>query len=251
MVKSFKQHIKQPYAVWVVGGAASGKSTVAEKAIAQGLGFELIDVDDPFEKLVKKYKLSFDIKAPTPEERARSKEIEQLRKAGKLPPAQKMTDLKNPEDFLKGKPSTNKASVVARELTKRKQEQGMNSRKNLLFVETGGQIGAIKNKKKQLEEIGYKTFVVLVGIHPELDLNKQSNFDKVAGIVTLRGKKRAGAGGRNLDPKILEKSLKQVEKVKKELLPVFGKNKLIIDTSNDNPTKNISTVKSTIKRFMR
>ncbi|MBT3369078.1 MAG: hypothetical protein HN416_18185, partial [Nitrospina sp.] len=46
-MKSFTTHIEEaktpkPSAVWVLGGAASGKSTIAEQAIVKGLGFELI-----------------------------------------------------------------------------------------------------------------------------------------------------------------------------------------------------------------
>ena len=78
--KSFLHEGKNtPHAIWVVGGAASGKSTVAEKAIVSDLKFTLIDVDKPFEEMLKQFNLSPDIKKSTPEQleksRARKKKI--------------------------------------------------------------------------------------------------------------------------------------------------------------------------------
>lgn len=44
-------------AVWVCGGAVTGKSSIASAALV-GLGFRLIDVDEPFEELLAQYGLS-------------------------------------------------------------------------------------------------------------------------------------------------------------------------------------------------
>jgi len=54
--------------VWVCGCAASGKSRIGASAILP-LGFELIDTDKIFDKLLREYRLSLEIPAPTPEEK--------------------------------------------------------------------------------------------------------------------------------------------------------------------------------------
>jgi hypothetical protein len=251
-MKSFLTHIDEaktpkPSAVWVVGGAASGKSTIAEDAIVRQLGFELIDVDQPFEMMLKKFGLSPEIQKPVPKtaaEKAKDKAM------GKVPVT--MSDLKDPMDFFKGKePSTLGASAVAREITKRNTEQVTTALKNVVFVETGGQIGAVKNKKLAFEKLGYKTFIVMVGVQPELDLSNKKNFDRVLATLTERGNKRRKGGGRGLDPKILETSLKQSQKVRDTLVPIFGKNKLFIDTSSGDPRKNIAKTKRAIQTWMK
>tara|TARA_Y100000034_G_scaffold136371_1_gene212441 strand:+ start:2042 stop:2794 length:753 start_codon:yes stop_codon:yes gene_type:complete len=237
--------VPKPSAVWVVGGAASGKSTIAENAIVRQLKFELIDVDEPFEKMLKKFSLSSVIEKPPPKTAAQ-------KAADKLKTPVKMSDLEDPMDFFKDKkPSTLGASAVAREITKRRNIEVTEARKNVVFVETGGQIGAIKNKKKALEDLGYKTFIVFVGVHPELNLNKPKDFQKVLDTLIDRGQQRLRAGGRGLDPKILETSLKQTQKVKDQLVPIFGRNKLFIDTTDGNPTKNIAKTKRTIQTWMK
>ena len=249
-MKSFKTHLEEaktpkPSAVWVVGGAASGKSTIAEDAIVKQLGFELIDVDQPFEAMLKKFKLSPVIEKPPAKTAAQ-------KAADKLKPKVTMSDLKDPMDFFNGKkPSTLGASAVAREITKRKNESVMASKKNICFVETGGQIGAIKNKKKDLEDLGYKTFVVYVGVHPKKNLSNEKEFQVVLNTLKERGNKRLKGGGRGLDPKILESSLRQQIKVRDQLLPIFSRNQLLIDTTDGDPRKNIAKTKKTIQTWMK
>jgi|APSaa5957512535_1039671.scaffolds.fasta_scaffold03967_11 hypothetical protein len=238
---------KRPVAVWVVGGAASGKSTIAEAAIVKGLKFVLIDPDEPFEKILKKFKLGSDIEADSPEEKKRKAE---LKKAG-VTKTTKMADLKDPMDFFKGRrPTTNAASAVGREITRRKQEDTLASRKNIVFVETGGQVGRIRNLKNKLESEGWRTYIVFVGIRPDLDLNNQKNFDAVAKEIEKRGAKRQAGGGRGLSLDILKKSLSMMEKVKKDLVPLFGRSKMMVDTAEGDPRKNINKVKAAIKRLI-
>ena len=73
-MKRFKTHMiearmAKKNAVWVIGGAASGKSTVAETALVKGLKFTLIDVDVPFERLLKKFNVSSEIKKVSAEDK--------------------------------------------------------------------------------------------------------------------------------------------------------------------------------------
>lgn len=261
VMQSFKTFIteksKQPTAVWVVGGAASGKSTIAESTLVKKLGFVLIDVDKPFEFYLKKFNLSPDIQKQTPEQRKKAQEKKKkedaLIKAGKLPPRKKMADYENPEDYFKDNPpTTNRASVVAREKTRRLKDTTLEKRDNVVFVETGGQIGRIRNEKKKMEEMGYKTYIVYVGPYANEDLEKPAVYKKTYDLIVKRGEKRRKSGGRGLDPKILETSLKQSVKVKKELLPLFGRNQLMIDTSSTGGLrKNQSIVLRKIRAFMR
>jgi hypothetical protein len=255
--KSFLHEGKNtPHAIWVVGGAASGKSTVAEKAIVSDLKFTLIDVDKPFEEMLKQFNLSPDIKKSTPEQleksRARKKKNDALIKAGKMKAPTKMADMEDPMDFLKGsKPTTNRVSVVAREKTRRLKDSTIKNLQNVVFVETGGQIGRIRNEKAAMEKLGYNTFIVYVGVYADLDLNLPVNFNKVRAKITERGLKRAKEGGRNLDPKILETSLKQSVKVQKELVPLFGKNTMVVDTAQGSVSSNQKKVTQRIKKWLR
>jgi predicted ABC-type ATPase len=57
-----------PLAVWACGAGASGKSRICESAILP-LGFELIDVDNLYEKLLRQYHLGTDIPDSSPEEK--------------------------------------------------------------------------------------------------------------------------------------------------------------------------------------
>ena len=252
-MKRFKTHMiearmAKKNAVWVIGGAASGKSTVAETALVKGFKFTLIDVDVPFERLLKKFNVSSEIKKVSAEDK---KKREAEKKAQGIK-AVSMKALADPEDMFKlKKASVGSIGAVAREITSRSQESTIAAGRNLVFVETGGQIGKIKNMKKRLEGAGYKTFVVFVGVHPELDLNKKENFDKVFQIVQARGSDRQAAGGRGLDPKILERSLRVSEKVKKELLPLFKRNRLILDSANNKPRALITKTKSVISKWMK
>ena len=99
--------------------------------------------------------------------------------------------------------------------------------------------------------MGYNTFIVYVGVFADLDLTKKKNFQKVKAEITKRGIQRAREGGRNLDPKILETSLNQSIKVQKELLPLFKKNMLVVDTSDSDPATNQAKTTRVIKRWMR
>ncbi|MBT4088903.1 MAG: hypothetical protein HOE30_10450 [Deltaproteobacteria bacterium] len=247
-MKSFTTHIEEaktpkPSAVWVLGGAASGKSTIAEQAIVKGLGFELIDTDEPLDKMLKKFGLSMTISLPKP------KTAEQ--KANAKKPV-KMADLDDPMDFFKtSKPTVTRARVVANEITKRKNADVTSARKNVVFVETGGNLGAVANKKKLLEDQGYKTFAIMVGVQPMLDLSKDENFQRVFDTIQDRSNKRLSGGGRTVDPKILKSSLLVTQKVRDKLMPVFGKNKLFIDTSSGDPRKNIAKTKRAIQTWMK
>ena len=234
---------KAPHAIWVLGGAASGKSTIAEKSIVKGLKFVLIDVDKPFEEFLKKYNLPPDIRKSTDAEKAKAKLKRDKLKAdieagkAKAPPA--MKDLADPEDYFKTKKkiTTNHASVVAREKTARLKDSTLAQKQNVVFVETGGQIGRIKNEKKAMEAMGYRTFVVYVGPYVDPDLEKPAVYKKFKDLIVKRGEKRRKGGGRGLDEKILETSLKQSIKVKKELLPLFKKDVFFVDTGEKSDLK--------------
>ena len=243
---------KHPHAIWVVGSAASGKSTIAEKAF-ESPKYTLIDVDKPFERLISKYGLSPIITSDTEEEKAKRKEKAQLIKEGVLPPAPKMIDYKNPELYLRhdgNPPTTNRCSVVSREIIRRDKAKAIDNFESIVFVETGGQVGRIKNEKKHLESLGYHTLIVYVGIEPDLDLNDVYEFESILDILVDRSKYRASKGGRDLDVAILGKSLDMMKKVKEKLLPEFGDDVLIINNNTKNLKKLIKETKSLINEWM-
>lgn len=252
-MKNFKSFLeeqrssKKPVAVWVVGGAASGKSTVAELALVKGLKFKLVDPDEGFEQILKKYNLGNEIEKEDPAERKRKEE--EKKRLGIKPVSVK--DLKDPMDFFKiKKPTVNGAAAIGREIARRTQEDAIAKRDNLVFVETGVQVGKIRNMKKRLEDEGYRTYIVYVGINPKANLSKQDDFEKVLEVIKQRSNKRASGGGRKLDDDILRKSLSGQEKVKSQLLPIFRRDVLYIDTGSGSVSQNATKLKTAISRLL-
>lgn len=250
-MKSFSTFItektKRPIAVWVVGGAASGKSTVGEMALVKGLRMKLVDPDEGFEQILRKFNLGNEIEKETPEDRKRKEE--EKKKLGIKPVSVK--DLKDPMDFFKiKKPTVNGAAAIGREIARRTQEDAIAKQDNIVFVETGVQVGKIRNMKKRLEDLGYQTFIVYVGIQPKLDLSKEKNFEAVLDVIKQRSNKRASGGGRKLDDAILRKSLSGQEQVKKQLVPIFRTNVLWIDTSKGSVAQNAAKVKARISKLL-
>lgn len=245
--KQLKEALRKPIAVWVVGGAASGKSTVADVALIRGLKFKLIDPDEPFEKILKQYNLGTEIEQESPEEKKRKAE---LKKQGKLTTVS-MGDLADPMDYFKvKKPTVNGAAAVGREITKRNKESAIAQRDNIAFVETGALVGQIRNMKKRLEDLGYITLVAYVGPNAKADLSNSKNFEATLDVIMQRSSKRAGSGGRKLDDAILRKSLSSQSKVKKELLPLFGRNVLYLDTLKSSVKRNATDLRKMVRKFL-
>lgn len=228
---------RQPIAVFVIGPPGAGKSTITKASLVDKLGFTLIDVDVPFEKLLDQYNLSPNIVPDTPEHKAARKKkneaINYLISIGHLPPKRKMCDYLNPYEYLEGQEiTTNRVTVVAREINKRNYETAQFFLEDMVIVETGGQAGRIKNDKKRLEAKGYKTHIIYVCPYAIKEINDQV-YQDIISVIVDRNNERAANGGRELDVGILETSLSKLLAIKDDLLNTFDSYSEI-DSTNTN-----------------
>lgn len=115
-------------AIFLAGGPGSGKSYVAGHTTAGNLGFRVVNSDDMFEFLLKKAGLSLDMASMNPKDFALSQEIR----------------------------------PIAKEKTALKQKLFIAGRLGLIIDGTGHDYPKIAQKKKQLEELGYDTYMIFV-----------------------------------------------------------------------------------------
>ena len=189
-------------AVFLSGGPGSGKSTVVRKMVLPGrYGLKSVNVDTLFELFLKKSDSSMDMTGGSSKERS-----------------ERM-----------------KAFNRARSLTKKQQENFIDGRLGLVIDGTGGSFGVIRKQKKQLEDLGYDTFMVFV----------DTTLDTAIDRNTKRGEK----GGRRLQDKDLMRSWNAVNKNKEAYVNLFGDNIVIVD-GNKFDQKEIAQQSNNIRRFV-
>lgn len=217
-----------PKVIFVLGAASQGKSSVADNVIEGEYGYTLIDMDRPADVFRQEYGIPDTIPAKTDADKARDDERKAKRASGELPPAPKMADFADPAEYMKaipkGKHGPHHAMLAGAEVTKRHSAQALQDKENVVFVETGGKAGMGK-RIEMLQGLGYEVYCIFVGIHPELDLNSEQDFQKVASMTIQRQKQRK----RQLDDEVIMKNLKISQKTKEKVLPLF-KNLEYVDT---------------------
>ena len=88
------------FALWACGATATGKSCICEAAVLP-LGFELIDVDQTYEALLKKYKLSWDDIIENGDNREYTKALQYARRlAERLTKEEGAKGLVDPHKFI-------------------------------------------------------------------------------------------------------------------------------------------------------
>ncbi len=286
------------FALWACGAAATGKSRICEAAVLP-LGFELIDVDQTYEVLLKKYKLSWDDIIENGESREYTKALQYARRlaerltkeedakglvdphkfiasltqaardskirddyAGQLIDIVKtkvgkvsmpgdsfrkvvfpmMSDWDDPLDYLKDKKPVVRGHVLAaaREMTRRLTVSSRKDKKNLLFVETGGQTGRLVNMKQALEAEGYRTFLLWFYL--------QSVDDALR-----RNEARSASGGRSLGAEVIQRSFQVSQRSRDQLVSEFQPNAVEIDNTregNEYIQSKIKEVRSIVRQWM-
>tara|TARA_Y100000034_G_C6885043_1_gene406242 strand:- start:978 stop:1727 length:750 start_codon:yes stop_codon:yes gene_type:complete len=183
-------------AIFLAGGPGSGKTYVAsqlfgipEKINVSAYGLKMVNQDTELEMFLNKYGFGTDLDN-MPDELFRQ-----------------LTD-PDYEDYS-GMRSRSK------ELSQKRLELYKNGRLGLVIDGTGHKYKMIKKHKKELEDIGYDTFMVFV--YTDLDVAQERNM--------LRPRK--------LNPEIVDKSWKEVQKNMMYFQGLFGAgNFLMIDNSN-------------------
>lgn len=286
------------FALWACGAAATGKSCICEAAVLP-LDFVLIDVDQTYDELLKKYELSWNDIIENGENREYTKTLRYARrlaerltgeedanglvdphkfiasltqavrdnrikddyagqfidivqtKIGKVSmPGDSfrkivfpmMSDWDDPLDYLKDKNPVTRGHVlaVARELTRRRLVSSRNHKKNLLFVETGGQTGRLINLKKALETEGYHTFLLWFYLESVKNARR-------------RNETRGASGGRSLKTEIIQRSFQVAKHARDQLVREFQPNTFEIDNTregNEYIQAKIEQVRAIVQQWM-
>ena len=170
----YDQHIFKAF--FLAGGPGSGKSYVVSRTTG-GSGLKLVNSDDAFENLLRKVGLS--LKMPSSEE--------------------------EPRDVVRGR---------AKEITAKKKENYLEGRLGLIIDGTGREAEKILFQKRQLEELGYDTYMIFV--NTSLDVALQRNAER----------------SRSVPESIVTKSWKAVQYNIGKFNNMFRKGFIIVDNND-------------------
>lgn len=137
-----KEVKSQPIAIFITGASGSGKTYIKNKLNLQS--FKDINSDNEYENLLKQSGLGLKIK---------DFDSEKLYQASKF---QKQALGKTETDF----------------------KNSYKNRENIIIDTTGSSYDNIKNKKSYLELYGYKTYMIMVYVHPLTSLERNSQRER-------------------------------------------------------------------------
>ena len=163
-------------AFFLAGGAGSGKSYVVRRTTG-GTGLKIVNSDSAFENLLKKAGLS--LKMPKSEE--------------------------EPRDVVRGH---------AKKLTAKRKGNYLDGRLGLIIDGTGKEAEKILFQKRQLEELGYDTYMIYVNTSIDVALE--------------RNEKRA----RSLQPSFVVKSWKEVQANIGAFSNMFRQGFIVVDNND-------------------
>ena len=178
LIQLLKEVQDSPKAIFLAGPAGSGKSYISSKLIPNT--FTVINSDDAYEELLKTNGIGLKQKDFTPD---------QLSQAAKL-------------------------QAQARKTTQDKLAQSIESKNNIVIDGTGGALAPLTKKKQQLENLGYKTLMLMIYVSPLVSLERNQQRD------------------RSLMPGIVLRNWKDVNKNIEMYRQAFGNNFILL---NNNP----------------
>lgn len=195
LVDILKEIAEKPKAIFLAGPAGSGKSYTIKQLI-QTDQFKIINIDDTYEELLKTAGLGMSQKDFGPEE---------LSQAAKL-------------------------MAQAKKSTKEKYVELSSQRQNIIIDSVGAAINPVLKKKKELEALGYETFMIMIWVSP---------------ITSLE---RNAARERSLLPQIVLRTWKDVNKNIDEYRKIFG-DKFVLINNNPKEAETEYNVEDIKKRF--
>lgn len=151
--------IGKPIAIFLAGSAGAGKSTFRREFLDSIADFTILNIDDEYEPLLQKANLPLDFRK-----------------------------FKGPEDLS----AAGSAMAKAQKIHKSKYEKSKIDMSHIIIDGTGASSREILKKKSELENLGYKTAMVLIFVTPDISL--------------YRNIKRGDEGGRTLIPSIILRS---------------------------------------------
>ena len=137
LINILKEIAEKPKAIFLAGPAGSGKSYTIKQLI-QPDQFNVVNVDDTYEELLKTAGLGMSQKDFGPEE---------LSQAAKL-------------------------MAQAQKSTKEKYAELSSQRQNIIIDGTGAAIKPVLKKKEELEALGYETFMIMIWVSPLISLER-------------------------------------------------------------------------------
>ena len=142
LLNILKEAISSPKAIFLAGPAGSGKSFISKQLpLSQ---FQVINVDDTYEELLKSSGIGMKLAQMSPDE---------LKKAGELMgQARKTTDVKF--------------------------QNATKDAKNLLIDSVGGSPKTLLKKKQELEDLGYDTLMLMTYVSPITSLERNIKRDR-------------------------------------------------------------------------
>jgi len=189
LVDLLLENEQKPKAVFLAGPAGSGKSTFIKQYLSNK-GLKSINIDDTYEELLRASGLD-------------------------KPQAEYGADELSSASKLMGQ---------ARKKTTSKLQQSMDDSENLIIDGTGAASNPIAKKKKQLEDLGYETFMAFIYVSPLTSLQ--------------RNKERGERGGRALRPSIILRTWDNTTKNIKTYDQMFGSNFVVLDNDPQGAQKN-------------
>jgi len=133
---------KQPKCIFLAGPAGSGKSYVSKKLLP--LSYKVINVDESYEQLLKDSGLGMNQKNFT---------SDQLSQASRL-------------------------MGRAQKVTKEKYHQTISNLTNLIIDGTAAYYKPLLKKKEEVENLGYKTLMLMLWVSPLVSLERNQNRDR-------------------------------------------------------------------------
>ena len=149
LISLLKEIQGKPKAIFMAGPAGSGKSFILQKLVPSD--FNVINVDDTYEELLKSSGIGMKLAQMSPDE---------LKKSGEL-------------------------MGQARKATDSKYQDATQNLKNLAIDSVGGSSKTLLKKKSDLENLGYDTMMVMTYVSPitSLERNKQRDRSLLPSIV--------------------------------------------------------------------
>lgn len=142
LVHLLNEVLNKPKAIFLAGPAGSGKSYISKQLLPSTLN--IINIDDSYEELLKSSGLGMNQKDFTPEE---------LSQAAKL-------------------------MGQAQKITREKYTQLTQSLQDVVVDGTGAAEKPLLKKKKELEDLGYDTMMLMIYVSPLTSLERNKNRDR-------------------------------------------------------------------------
>jgi hypothetical protein len=184
LISLLKEIEGTPKAIFMAGPAGSGKSYISSKLVPSD--FTTINVDDTYEELLKSSGIGMKLAQMSPDE---------LKKAGEL-------------------------MGQARKTTDTKYQDALKNAKNLVIDSVGGSSKTLLKKKQQLEDLGYKTMMIMTYVSPITSLERNMKRD------------------RSLLPSIVLRSWRDVNKNIDTYKQAFGGDFTLVNLDPDDANKN-------------